>query len=578
MSAQSRGYAMRICSLRVSLVFFLGMLSSLGASAQIPSPLLDFASDIAEQNHADSKAQHHQVMVLDDGFDSFVLRVHLVRAATSTIDIQTFIWSDEATSRYLAKELIEAAQRGVKIRLLVDHMWSTKDPERLAWNAEYLNNIEIKLYRPMAKRLKPSLPRKIVNFLTPNGTHQRMHNKLMLVDGKIGITGGRNIGDNYFDYSTKYNFKDREILLAGPAVADMKASFEAYWSFKHSHLSSELIDVARKMRNGTLEPNAIVDDFDLPYFRSLNRLASDRGYIAKAFVGPSQPVDQLQFVADKPGKKTRSYYFSRRGGGALTAAMRSHFLQSDDRILIQSPYVILNRRARRMMKRAKKHAPDLQVSVSTNSFGAADHLETYSANYRLRTKVIRGLGYEIYEYKPYPEDLYVFLNDFDDLKLRAKEAGLGREPYLSIHGKTFTFDGKTAFIGTFNLDPRSFYINGECGVFVKDENFARQVEQLVLRDMSPANSWVIARKERPLSKVNLRVEGLSSLLPIDLWPVRYTSAFELKEGHEEVPANHPEFYTRYRDLGSFPGSEGLGLDKSITRMYKRFGKVATPLL
>ncbi len=577
---RSWGFALRSLFSQMFLVFLVGMFPALRTVAQptSPSPLLELASVVAQTNLQNPQTQQHQVLVLDDGFEAFVLRVHLVRSAERTIDIQTFIWSDEETSRFFAEELIKASRRGVKVRLLVDHMWSTKDPDRLAWNTEHLDGIEIKLYRPMAKRLNPSFPRKIVNILTPNGTNQRMHNKLMLVDGAVGITGGRNVGNNYFDYSTKYNFKDREILVIGPAVADMAGSFQAYWNFKHSYSSGDLLDVAQRLHKGTVRPEAFEDDFELPYFRSLSRLSDDRSYIDRMFVGRSMPVERVEFVSDNPGRKTRSYFFSPRGGGALTAAMRNRFLESEDSVLIQSPYVILNRRSRRVMKEAKRRSPNLQVQVSTNSFGAADHLETYSANYRLRTKVIRGLGFEIYEFKPHPEDLGLYLENFDDLQSRAEENGLNRTPYLSIHSKTYTFDWETTFIGTYNLDPRSFYINGECGVFVHDEIFTRSVRQRLLRDMSPENSWVIARKERPLVEVNLRIEGLSSLLPVDLWPVRYTSSFELKTGEEPVPPDHPEFYKRYHDLGSFPGSEGPGFDKTLTRMYKRFGKVATPLL
>lgn len=546
--------------------------------AQSSSPILTLASDILEQNERSSRAPRHQVLTLDDGFESFILRVHLVRSAKKTLDIQTFIWADEETSRYFENELKAAAERGVKIRLLVDHMWSTKNPDRLAWNLDYLDDIEIKLYRPMAKRLQPSLPRKIINMLTPNDTNQRMHNKVMVVDGVVGITGGRNIGNNYFDYSIRHNFKDREIMVMGPSVAEMEKSFDAFWASKHAHFSDELIDVARRMKNGALEAEPNIDNYDVPYFQSLDQLSLDSNYIRTMFVDPSMEVENLEFVWDGPGRKTLSYFMSRHGGGAVAPAMRKQFMNTQGTVLVQSPYVILNRRARQTLKKAKKRNPGLHVKVSTNSFGAADHLETYSANFRLRTKVIRGLGFEIYEFKPHPADLNVSLANFDALEERAKAYGLREAPYLSIHSKTFVFDEKTSFIGTYNLDPRSFYINNECGVFVHDEAFAKDVARRLIRDMAPENSWVIARKEWPLAEVNLPIEGLFSLFPLDLWPVRYTSGFELIDGGEPVPPDHPEFYKRYRDLGSFPGSDGLSFDVLLLQVYKGIGKHATPIL
>ena len=315
----------RMC--KICFVLFIGTFSTIEASAQesSASPLLELASTITHNNLQSPESPHHQALVLDDGFESLVLRVNLVRSAKETIDIQTFIWEDEETSRFFGQELIKASQRGVKIRLLVDHMWSTKDPDRLAWNAKNLEGIEIKLYRPMTKRLKPSLPRKIVNILTPNDTNQRMHTKVMVVDNAIGITGGRNIGNSYFDYSTKYNFKDREILVLGPTVNEMTQSFQSYWDFKHVYSSTELRDVAKKVQKDTLEAIPNEDNYDLPYFRSLDQLASDQNYIEKTFIEPSMRVKSATFVADHPGKKTWFYFFNPRGGGDLTEAMGDHF-------------------------------------------------------------------------------------------------------------------------------------------------------------------------------------------------------------------------------------------------------------
>jgi cardiolipin synthase C len=539
------------------------------ASAQAASPILGLAAQMQGE---------HRVLTLDDGFDSFVLRVHLVRAAQATIDLQTFIWADDECSRYFEKELIKAAERGVKIRLLVDHMWSTKDPDRIAWNADHLGDIDIKLYRPMAKRLDPSLPRKIINILTPNGTNQRMHNKVMVVDGAVGLTGGRNIGNRYFDYSTTYNFKDRDLMVVGPIVEDMAASFDRYWNFKHAYATDELKDMARMLENGELETYRADVDLNTPYFQRLGERADDTPYLVDTFVAPATAVTDIEFVADEPGRKTLSYFFSPHGGGAMSEAMHKEFMQSEESILVQSPYVILNRRSRRTMRKAQKRAPDLEVRVSTNSFGAADHLETYSANYRLRSKVIRGLGFEVYEYKPNPGDLNVYLANFEELEQRAQLEGERRAPYLSIHSKTFVFDDRTAYIGTYNLDPRSFYINSECGVFVHDYAFVRDIRARVERDMAPENSWVIARKKYPLAEVNVHIEELSSWLPLDLWPVRHMSGFELKNGDDPVPPDHPEFYERYRDLGSFPGSDGISFETTLILIYKGIGKHATPLL
>ncbi len=559
------------CTIALLVIAACFILAETGeAQSQTPYPIHEFI-----QSHPPT-ANH--VAIIEDGFDAFVLRINLIRSARRTIDIQTFIWADDDCARFLAEELSKAAARGVKVRLLADHMWSTKNPEALAWTLADNGNIQLSIYRPAGARLNPSLQRKIIHFLTPNNSNQRMHNKLFLVDGVIGITGGRNVGDNYFNYSTKYNFKDRDVLLMGPEVEAMSQSFSLYWRFKHTHSRNELKDSSRRLSEDEVPDGNGAPGLDVAFFGTAHRLANDSAHIRTRFLDSAMAVSELEFVADKPGRKTFSYYFSRRGGGNMAAAIRKELIGSRESILIQSPYVILNRRARRILRKVKKRAPDLRAQISTNSFGAADHLETYSANFRLRTKVIRGLDFDVFEYKPHPEDLSLFLANFESLKKRAEDNGIRRAPFLSIHSKSYVFDNQTAFIGTYNLDPRSFYINSECGLFVRDTQFVQDLTRRIHRDMAPTNSWVIAPKRIPLRELNVTLEGLSSLLPIDLWPLRSTSSFELIEGKQALPRHHADFYDNYRDLGSFPGSEGLDADKTLTRMYKRIGKWATPLL
>jgi phosphatidylserine/phosphatidylglycerophosphate/cardiolipin synthase-like enzyme len=245
---------------------------------------------------------------------------------------------------------------------------------------------------------------------------------------------------------------------------------------------------------------------------------------------------------------------------------------------MQSPYVIFDRRARHMMRKHYKTAPDLRVRVSTNSLGAADHVVTYSANYRLRTKVVHGLKFEVYEMMPHPEIQSAHLPDFEQLELQAIDEGKTSEPYLCIHAKTYVFDRRISYIGTMNLDPRSFYYNGECGVFIDDESFAAGLRDTLLYEMSARNSWVIARVEHPLSFANRIMEFISTALPIDPWPLRSTSGFELKPGGTEVGPFHPDFHENYLDIGSFPGTQGLDSRRLWTSFLKTFGKGTTPLL
>jgi hypothetical protein len=152
---------------------------------------------------------------------------------------------------------------------------------------------------------------------------------------------------------------------------------------------------------------------------------------------------------------------------------------------------------------------------------------------------------------------------------------------LCIHAKSLVVDGRVAFVGSYNLDPRSEQLNTEVGLLVEDEVFARELAAEIERDLRPENSWVVGRKVLPLKleAVNKFIDDALSLGPIDVWPIQNTSCFELKAGEAEVAPTHAEFHRRYRDVGAFPGTEGLLSTKEIlTRLYKAVGAPLTPIL
>ena len=544
----------------------------------IPSPLLDLADQAAAQRLEPDARSGHYAGIVEYPRDALLVRIHLIRAARRSIDLQTFIWEADESARLVGYELIEAAKRGVRVRVIVDSMWSAKDIDEVTFAETTYPNIEFKVHRPAAKRINSSFPQRFVHWILPNGTNQRMHVKQMVVDGVIGLTGGRNIGDKYFALATGYNFKDREALVVGPQVGAMSRTFEQYWDFKHCYSNYELKDVAERIESGEVRPEITRADVLLDSkFATLDSDATDPKLIQATFVDQMRPVADLVFISDEPGQKTRSAYMNSETRSHSTNYFQKVLSDSRNELLMESPYVIFNGRARRMMRDQYKIAPDLRVRVVTNSLGAADHVVTYAANYRLRARVVLGLKFEVYEMMPHPAIQSDHLPNFEELELKAIEEE-GSEPYLCLHSKTYIFDGRVSYIGTMNLDPRSFYYNGECGVFIDDEAFAAGLRDSLLETMAAGNSWVIAKKQRPLGGVNRLIEAISTALPIDPWPLRNTSGFELKPGESEVGPTHPEFYERYVDIGGFPGTEGLESRRLWTSFLKTFGKGTTPLL
>lgn len=550
------------------------------------SPFARIVADVhpRDTSHEDvDLAKDNRVLIINSGYDALLLRVHLIRQAVRTIDIQTFIWTNDECGRLLMYELIAAAKRGVRVRIIADHFVSDKDPGIVAFLATVSPNLQMKHYRPAAKRIKPKAYQVLLQAaFSFRAFNQRMHNKIVLVDDAVAITGGRNIENSYYNHSTGMTFKDRDVLVVGPVLADVRSSFARFWDYRHSISSTELRDVAKLIADGRLERYTTREDFAFNgLFRELTSEADDAKFISGRFVSRMIPADQVRFLADRPGKN-RSLWL--RGSGRASRVLAEMISEARRELIIQSPYFVVSAKAEKVFRKLRSKRPELAVIVSTNSFGSTDNTVAYSANYRLRSLYIESLGFHAYEYKPHPGDLRRVFPAYDVFEKRArlepKPGHAPKKPFLCIHAKSFVMDERISFIGSFNLDPRSVNLNTEVGFLISDTAVARELRRDILTDTAPRNSWVINQKKMPLrlEEANSLLEGFVRKTPLDLWPIRNTSSFELIDGREPVPPDHSEFYDRYRDIGSFPGAKpGLTTKQITTRIYKAVCGMGIPL-
>lgn len=562
------------------LLAFACTLQALRAAPLATSPFAAALS--APASSATAEAQDptvgNRVLIIGGGYDALLLRIHLIRHATTSIALQTFIWTNDECGRLMIYELIEAARRGVKVRILADHMFSDQDPDIGAFLATAHPNFEVRHYRPAMSRLKPSLYHTIFSAIRSfRDTNQRMHNKVMLVDEAILLTGGRNIENTYFDHSTSMNFRDRDILLAGPAVQAAVVSFAEYWGYRHAVPTRELRDVDAALKKDTFKryPTRAYYDFG-PHFAGLDREASDAALIAERFTARLQSVRRATFVADEPGKIKRASAVAH-----ITQTLRETLERARTSIVMQTPYLVLSGPAQDLLREMQVRNPRLQVHISTNSFASTDNLLAYSANYRLRSRYVEDLRLLIHEFKPHPASLHDLFPRYPTMRALAEKARVERLPFLCLHAKSLVVDDATAFVGSYNLDPRSETLNTEVGLLIEDERFAAALRAEIEHDMRPENAWTIARRPLPLKLdvVNGWIDGILSASPIDIWPLQNSSSFELRPGATVVPATHPDFHKNFRDAGSFPGADGLLSQKEIiTRLYKAMGTPLTPVL
>ncbi len=514
-----------------------------------------------------------------------MLRIHLIRAARHSIDMQSIIWINDETGRLLMYEMIQAAKRGVKVRILIDHFVSEKHPEIAAFLATVHPNLQIKLYNPVVglfseHRIYPSIIDQLFHLITGfDRVNQRMHNKVFVVDHQIGITGGRNNQNAYYDQARGMNYRDRDILIDGPVVADMRKSFDTFWDFKDTVSIQSMVDWQDELENGTLKIWSTKEEFAFNgLFKKLFTDANNQQLIRETFARQLYPVEKAYFIADDPGKNNKSFLWRFYGSGKITRELAELVSGAKESIYINTPYLVLTESAVSLFRKLVKKRPDIDIRIATNSLAATDSWYCYAISFQQKQVMLSDLKFKIYEFKPLPGDMRSYMPGFDILRTRSltpteqenfatleldsarpandlQRPALPAEPYFSLHAKSLVIDDEITFIGSYNLDPRSENLNTEAGLVVQDKRFAALAKKSIMQDMLPQNSWVVAKSKYPLGlgTPNAILEGLSRLIPfIDPWPLRYAGLYNLKKNKAPLDPGHKDFYENYKWVGSFP--------------------------
>lgn len=530
----------------------------------------------------------HYVNLLERGEDALLLRIHLIRSARRSIEIQTFIFSEDDAGYLVLDELVKAARRGVKVRVIADQLFSLDDATLYAALARAHENFEFRVYNPtFHKASTPPLEFAAGLLCCFWRFNQRMHDKMLLVDGAIGIVGGRNYENRYYDWDGNFDYRDRDLLAAGPVGATMRASFNAFWNSPHTVPLTRLRDVAGHILDAGLgAPRYAMHAYrDAARVADLSRRADDRDFIRDHFADAALRVGRVDYFSDTPGKPSEAKRESTRPLAALLSAAKSE-------IVLQTPYLVLSSTAKRIFRDLHKRAQPPRVIVSTNSLAATDAFYVYALSYKYKKRYLK-LGFEIHEFKPFPAETPDVIANYSELDAAPAATNIGRDRTrsryrnaplkragvrLGLHAKSMVIDGEIAVIGSHNFDPRSEGYNTESGFIVRDAAFAAQLRASILRDAAPENAWTIAKRQRirVLGGINNAIANLSEALPIfDLWPFRYASSFEFdpsgKDGRcRPAPPGTADFYACYTDVGDFP-EVNLPLKTIYTRIVTAFG-------
>ncbi|MCH1917927.1 phospholipase D family protein [Shewanella sp. A3A] len=422
--------------------------------------LNDYQQTAVARVLADVSAKHPQqsgFFLVDDGADAFTARIAMTGLAEKTLDLQYYIWEADATGRLLSDNVIRAAARGVRVRVLLDDN-NLHDRDQMLAVLDALPNVSIRIFNPFANRNFH-----MADFLGDlERVNHRMHNKTMVIDNALAVVGGRNIGDHYFSVSQESNFRDLDVLTAGPVVRKVSEQFDYFWNGSWSIPISALVELPSEDEQQQLlrQMRARISQDHYPYPLSTN-YADLLNQLQR--ISARLQWGDCQFIWDDPANVAE---------GKIVNALYQQLQHVQHSLLIEAAYFVLGERARAEVKRL--HQAGVSIRVLTNSLVTNDVLAAHAGHANHRQELLAN-GVSLYELRP------------DALEKRPKIVSL--KSRAALHTKAMVFDNSTVYIGSFNLDPRSGFINTETVLAINNVELAQQLTAFMDDGVKPENSY-----------------------------------------------------------------------------------------
>lgn len=457
--------------------------------------------------------EYSGILLLDTGRDAFRARAALIEAAACSIDAQYYIWNSDASGRYLASRLLAAADRGVRVRLLLDDI-NVGDREGVLAALAAHPQIEVQIYNPFAQRRGL---RKVFNFLWDfERLNRRMHVKSFTVDQSFTILGGRNIGDEYFDANTELSFRDRDVMAVGPAVTDTMAMFDQFWNWVLTRPAGEVAGHTAPPDTADIEKRVILANYrmndlhgPLPQSREtaleyLERATRDMIWASARLIYDPPPDPDALDDTDKPQPGSLELYEVSRG-------VRSE-------MLLESAYLVLDDDTLTYVEQLRERG--VSVRVLTNSLASNDVTANHAAYARRRVKMLKS-GVELYELRPDAASCRQIVQN---------ETACGLPHIFGLHAKTYVLDRRIVYVGSLNMNMRSRYLNAEAGLLIESPALAGRIANDIEENMRPANSWRVILDEEDHLRWHeggsaASPEKVYSQEPLVGWSRRMRSAF-----------------------------------------------------
>lgn len=398
------------------------------------------------------------------GEDALAARIDLIRASEHSLDLQYYIWKDDLTGLTMIDAVRKAAERGVRVRLLLDNLNENKLQK------------DFKLFS-----MRPGIEVRVMNPSFKFINH-RMHNKSFITDNKIAVVGGRNIGDEYFGGSKETNFTDFDIMLMGPVVNQISQEFDLYWNSDRSFPIEDVIqDEITKADRDKVQKRIE------KYYKELRKSASYVKAINETELNLNAYWGNAVAMYDDPSKLTG------KSKNNLFLKVRSVFKDVEQELILISPYFIPGKEGTKKLTNLRKKG--VRIIVLTNSLASNDVSSVFGGYRRYREKLLEN-GIEIYEVKP------------EGTFLRKKDM-FHTSSAMGLHGKVIISDRKRMFVGSMNLDSRSKNLNTEMGVILYNEILAELSADNLLKAL-PSISYKLILDNHQIEWLELKKEKIKT--------------------------------------------------------------------
>jgi len=411
------------------------------------------------------------IYLLNTGDEALWWRLRLIDSASSSIDLQTFLWKEDRSGLTVLRHLYDAADRGVRVRILLDDTFTANLDEDI-WDIAHHPNIEFRIYNPYAHRSNSLLVRQFLNLGDFSRVDHRMHNKIMVADNHAAIVGGRNLADEYFGSHEEANFRDMEVLAAGATMQPLSRQFDEYWNSDWS------IPVERLLK---VEPTRTPEEFEAWVMntaeRGINEDEAER-LQAWAQVVRLGVTGEVEVFADTPASEDPSAL------GEMPVQLAHELVRridaADEELIIISAYLIPTSELEGAIERAEGRG--VRVRILTNSLRSNNHMAAHSA-YRNHVHQLVDHGAEVHEVRALARDRAMYM----EMPIEEK--------HLGLHSKVMLIDDDTSVVGSANLDPRSLRLNTEMVLVIRSRGFNQWVRDVIALDFHQRNAWHLQRQE-----------------------------------------------------------------------------------